>query len=93
MFEYELLDRARADRKHIVLPEGERRPDPARRVDRCCSAASRDLTILGDEAAIRARATELGLDLDDAAVHRPARPASCSSGSPTSTPSCARTRA
>ena len=70
MFEYELLDRARKDRKHIVLPEGSD--------DRILRAAStllqRDvvqLTILGNEAAIRGRATELGLDISDAAVIDP----------------------
>lgn len=70
MFEYELLDRARADRKHIVLPEGGD--------DRILRAASTllqrevaDLTLLGDEAAIRGRATELGLDLSAARVIDP----------------------
>ena len=70
MFEYELLDRARADRKHIVLPEGSD--------DRILRAASTllrrevvQLTILGNEAAIRARATELGLDIAGAAVVDP----------------------
>jgi phosphate acetyltransferase len=65
MFEAELLDRARADRKRIVLPEGED--------DRILRAAAillerdvADLTILGEEAAIRARAEELGLDLSGA---------------------------
>ena len=67
MFEAELLDRARADRKRVVLPEGED--------DRILRAAAMllardvaDLTILGDEASIRARAAELGLDLADAQV-------------------------
>ena len=53
MFEFQLLERARADRKRIVLPEGDD--------DRILGAAGRllrrevaDLTILGDEAAIRA---------------------------------------
>jgi phosphate acetyltransferase len=70
MFEYALLDRARSDRKHIVLPEGGD--------DRILRAASTllarnvaDLTILGDEAAIRARGTELGLVLDDADIIEP----------------------
>ncbi len=65
MFEYELLERARAERKHIVLPEGED--------DRVLRAASTllqrgvaELTVLGEEAAIRRRATELGLALDEA---------------------------
>ncbi len=70
MFEYELLARARADRKHIVLPEGSD--------DRILRAASTllqrdvaDLTILGNEAGIRARATELGLDIAAAKVLDP----------------------
>lgn len=70
MFEYTLLDRARADRRHVVLPEGND--------DRILRAASTllqrqvaDLTILGEEPAIRARATELGLDLDGAQVIDP----------------------
>jgi len=70
MFEYQLLDRARGDRKRIVLPEGND--------DRILRAASTllqrsvaDLTILGDEAAIRTRATELGLVLDGAQVINP----------------------
>ena len=70
MFEYQLLDRARGDRKRIVLPEGND--------DRILRAASTllqrsvtDLTILGDENAIRTRATELGLVLDGADVIDP----------------------
>lgn len=70
MFEYGLLERARGDRKHIVLPEGND--------DRILRAASTllqrtvaRLTILGDETAIRTRATELGLVLDDADVIDP----------------------
>ncbi|WP_313279242.1 phosphate acetyltransferase [Timonella senegalensis] len=67
MFEYELLSRARENKKHIVLPEGTD--------DRILRAASTllqrqvaDITILGDEATIRARATELGLNIADATV-------------------------
>jgi len=70
MFEYALLDRARSDKRHIVLPEGDD--------DRILRAASTllrrgvaRLTILGDETTIRARATELGLDLTDADVVDP----------------------
>jgi phosphate acetyltransferase len=70
MFTYQLLDRARSDRKHIVLPEGED--------DRILKAAGRllqrsvaQLTILGDEPEIRARAAELGVDLADAVVLNP----------------------
>lgn len=67
MFEHELIMRARSDRKMIVLPEGND--------DRILRAASTllgrdvaDLTILGDETAIRTRATELGLNIDAARV-------------------------
>ena len=70
MFEFQLLERARADRKRIVLPEGDD--------DRILEAAGRllrrevaDLTILGDEAAVRARAAELGVDLAAATVLNP----------------------
>ena len=73
MFEAELLDRARGDRKRIVLPEGND--------DRILRAAStllaRDvarLTILGDEKTIRARAAELALDLSAADVLSPTNP-------------------
>jgi phosphate acetyltransferase len=70
MFTHRLLDRARSDRKRIVLPEGED--------DRILKAAGRllqrgvaDLTILGDERQIRARAAELGVDLAAATVLNP----------------------
>jgi phosphate acetyltransferase len=70
MFEYQLIERARADRKRIVLPEGDD--------DRILQAAGRvlqrgiaDLTILGDEARIRSRAAELGVDLTEAKVLNP----------------------
>ncbi|WP_061005504.1 phosphate acetyltransferase, partial [Mycolicibacterium mucogenicum] len=70
MFTHQLQDRARADRRRIVLPEGDD--------DRILRAASRllarsvaDLTILGDEPTVRARAAELGLDLSAAVVLDP----------------------
>ncbi|WP_072690971.1 phosphate acetyltransferase [Rhodococcus marinonascens] len=70
MFEYKLIDRARAQRKHIVLPEGDD--------DRILRAAGRllqrkvaQLTILGDEIEVRLRAAELGVDLGDAQVLDP----------------------
>jgi phosphate acetyltransferase len=66
-FEYELLERARHERKHIVLPEGD-----DDRVIEAAAAVLRDeiadLTILGDEAVVRARAAELGFDLDAATI-------------------------
>lgn len=70
MFEHRLLDRARADPRHIVLPEGGD--------DRILRAAGTllarkvaRLTILGEEQSVRARAAELGVDLSDAAVLSP----------------------
>lgn len=70
MFTYQLLDRARLDRRRIVLPEGDD--------DRILKAAGRllrrsvaDLTILGDEAAVRSRAAELGVDISAATVIDP----------------------
>ncbi|MDF0529544.1 phosphate acetyltransferase [Tsukamurella sp. 8F] len=72
MFEYQLLARARADRRHIVLPEGDD--------DRILRAAGRlqrrevaDLTILGSESRVRARAAELGVDLEEVTVIDPRR--------------------
>ncbi|WP_424446782.1 MULTISPECIES: phosphate acetyltransferase [Microbacterium] len=74
MFEYQLLERARTERKRIVLPEG--------KDDRVLKAAATvlargiaDLTILGDEAEVRGRAVELGLDLSAADVLSPFDPA------------------
>jgi phosphate acetyltransferase len=73
MFEYTLLERARSDRKHIVLPEGGD--------DRILQAASTllardvvDLTILGDEHEVRARAAALGVDVAAAKVVSPTDP-------------------
>lgn len=70
MFTYQLMERARADRKRIVLPEGED--------DRILRAAGglllrgvADLTILGDEPQVRSRAAELGVDLSAATVLNP----------------------
>ena len=70
MFEYQLMERARADRQRIVLPESQD--------DRILEAAAillrrgvADLTLLGDENKVRARASTLGLDLDEASIVSP----------------------
>jgi phosphate acetyltransferase len=66
MFEHDLAERARATRKHIVLPEGDD--------DRILLAAEQllrggsdesivELTLLGVESRVRERAAALGLDL------------------------------
>ena len=73
MFEYALLERARSNRRHIVLPEGSD--------DRILLAAGTllrrdvvDLTILGNEAEVRARAAGLGVDISAAIVTDPTTP-------------------
>ncbi|WNG82665.1 phosphate acetyltransferase [Mycobacterium sp. ITM-2016-00316] len=70
MFTYQLIDQARADVQRIVLPEGDD--------DRILRAAGRllahrvaDLTILGEEKSVRARAAEIGVDLSAAVVLDP----------------------
>ncbi|MFJ6439188.1 phosphate acetyltransferase [Streptomyces sp. NPDC091649] len=64
MFEHELLEQARSDRKRVVLPEGTeervlRAADVLLRRDVC------DLTLLGDADVIRKKAADLGIDLAD----------------------------
>jgi phosphate acetyltransferase len=70
MFEYELIERAKADRKHIVLPEGD-----DDRVLRAAEILLRrgvvDLTILGDPSDVAARASAAGVDLAGAEVVDP----------------------
>ena len=73
MFEFQLMERARSDRRHIVLPESQD--------DRILEAADvllrrgvAELTLLGDENAVRARGSALGLDLDEARVVSPHDP-------------------
>ncbi|HEX4559558.1 MAG TPA: phosphate acetyltransferase [Mycobacterium sp.] len=70
MFTHRLTQQARADRKHIVLPEGDddRILKAAGRVLKRCVA---DLTILGDEAQILLRSAELGVDLNVAKIIDP----------------------
>ncbi len=70
MFEYQLMERARADRQRIVLPESQD--------DRILEAAAillrrgvADLTLLGEENNVHARASALGLDLDEASIVSP----------------------
>ncbi|MFD3334331.1 phosphate acetyltransferase [Streptomyces sp. NPDC058700] len=62
MFEHELIEQARADRRRVVLPEGTeervlRAADVLLRRDVC------DLTLLGDVETIRKKAADLSVDL------------------------------
>jgi phosphate acetyltransferase len=70
MFEYELLERAKTRRRHIVLPEGD-----DERVLRAADILLRrevvDLTILGSPDDVRARAAARGLKLDAAQIIDP----------------------
>ena len=63
MFQYNLLQKARAHKKHIVLPEGND--------ERVIKAAARlqllnivDLTLLGDKKAIQLKCDQIGLQID-----------------------------
>ncbi|GHC46431.1 phosphate acetyltransferase [Streptomyces flavofungini] len=71
MFEHKLLERARADRRRVVLPEG-----TEERVLRAADVLLRrgvcDLTLLGPVEAIRKKAADLGIDLKDAQLIDPA---------------------
>ena len=73
MFEHQLMERARADRQRIVLPESTD--------DRILEAAAillrrgvADLILLGDENQVRARSSALALDLDAAKIISPNDP-------------------
>ncbi|MFF2632742.1 phosphate acetyltransferase [Microbacterium sp. NPDC058021] len=70
MFQYGLMERARSDRRRIVLPEG----DDDRVLRAAATVLARgiaDLTILGEEAQVHARARELGIDLSKAQITSP----------------------
>lgn len=71
MFEHKLLERARADRRRVVLPEG-----TEERVLRAADVLLRrgvcDLTLLGPVEGIRKKAADLGIDLADAHLTDPA---------------------
>ncbi|MDX6302165.1 MAG: phosphate acetyltransferase [Nocardioidaceae bacterium] len=70
MFEHQLIDRAVADRKHIVLPEGEEER-VLRAADILLRRGVADLTVLGDPRTVNARAASLGVDLGPAHLLSP----------------------
>jgi phosphate acetyltransferase len=71
MFENDLIDRARAERRHLVLPEG-----TEERILRATETLLRrgvaDLTLLGDPAEITRRAREIGVEIGAARLVDPA---------------------
>ncbi|MGW4422047.1 phosphate acetyltransferase [Streptosporangium sp. NPDC004631] len=70
MFEHTLLERARADRRHIVLPEGEE-DRILRAADLLLRRGIVDLTLLGRPEVVRRRIADLGLDLSGVTVIDP----------------------
>ncbi|MFC7527764.1 phosphate acetyltransferase [Actinoplanes sp. GCM10030250] len=70
MFENDLIDRARANRRHLVLPEG-----TEERILRATETLLRrgvaDLTLLGDPAEIARRAREIGVEIGGARLVDP----------------------
>jgi phosphate acetyltransferase len=70
MFENDLIERARADRRHLVLPEG-----TDERILRATETLLRrgvaELTLLGDPAEITRRARELGVEIGAARLVDP----------------------
>ncbi|MGS2640866.1 phosphate acetyltransferase [Streptosporangium sp. LJ11] len=70
MFEHTLLERARADRRHIVLPEGEE-DRILRAADILLRRGIVDITLLGREDVVRRRIGDLGLDLSGVTVADP----------------------
>jgi phosphate acetyltransferase len=72
MFEYELIERAKADRQHIVLPEGE-----DERILRAGEILLRrnvaQLTLLGNSESIHQKIGTLGLNLENIQIIDPSR--------------------
>jgi phosphate acetyltransferase len=72
MFEYELVQKARTQKKHIVLPEGNEE-----RILRATEILLRrevaDITLLGNEQAIREKASELCLHIENATIIDPVK--------------------
>ena len=65
VFERQLIEQAKANRKHVVLPEGED-DRILQAVDQLLKQGVAELTILGDVDDMNRRAADLGLDLSGA---------------------------
>ncbi|RLB79377.1 MAG: phosphate acetyltransferase, partial [Deltaproteobacteria bacterium] len=70
MFEYELVQKARRKKRHIVLPEGDEE-----RILRASEALLKrevvDITLLGEKEKISSKISELGLHLEDVSIIEP----------------------
>jgi phosphate acetyltransferase len=70
MFEYDLIERAKSDRQHIVLPEGD-----DERILRAAEILLRrravDVTLLGEEGEIQHKISHFGLDLHEVKIIDP----------------------
>jgi len=70
MFEFGLIQKARKNKQHIILPEGE-----DERILRACEILLRrdaaKITLIGDKNKIKKKIIRLGLYLDDAAIIEP----------------------
>jgi phosphate acetyltransferase len=73
MFGFRLIERARANRRHIVLPEGDE-PRILAATASLLRLGVADLTLLGDETALRAKASGAGLDITRARIVSPHDP-------------------
>jgi phosphate acetyltransferase len=71
LFLHGLIERARADRRHIVLPEGSEERI-LRAVDALVRRQVVEMTVLGDEDAIRDRAQKLNVQLEGVHIVNPA---------------------
>jgi phosphate acetyltransferase len=70
MFTHDLMERARAERRHIVLPEGTE-PRVLAAADRILRRGVANLTLLGQPAAVAQAAAEVGADVGAARVVDP----------------------
>ncbi|QCR55066.1 phosphate acetyltransferase [Brachybacterium sp. SGAir0954] len=73
MFEFELLARARGEKKTIVLPEGDE-PRILAAAESILARGVARIVLLGEETAIRARAAQLGHDISEARIVSPQDP-------------------
>ncbi|MEM8865534.1 MAG: phosphate acetyltransferase [Planctomycetota bacterium] len=72
MFEYQLIERAKTDRQHVVLPEG-KDDRILRATEILLRRGVADITLLGDRDSIEESTSSLGIDLTGAKIIDPAK--------------------